>query len=59
MSSSVIPEDRHTQEPKTERHEPKENSSRGSVLVDKHFEPIEAILKAYDSRIEKRQTMKD
>ena len=33
-----------------------EISSGGSVLVEKRFEPLEAILKAYEARIENHQT---
>ena len=54
VSSSVPLEEIPKEAPKPKGQEPTDVSSGGSILVDKTFEPLEAILKAYEARLDKR-----
>ena len=51
---SIVKTDGIPQEVLPERVEPKEFTSGGSVLADKHCEPLDAIMKAYEARLEQR-----
>lgn len=60
VSSSVTLEERPKEIAQPTSLEPREFTSRGSVLVEKKIEPLEAILKAYEARIDNReQTMEN
>ena len=43
----------------TNKQESKEPSSGGSVLAEKHFEPLEVVLKAYESCVERHQAVEN
>ncbi|MCO5585805.1 hypothetical protein L7F22_039737 [Adiantum nelumboides] len=55
VSTSDKLEEIKNPESKKARSDAREEESAGSVLADKKFEPLEAILKAYEARIENRQ----